>query len=71
MAESGLSFLGLGINPPMMSWGSLLSDGKAVIDIAWWVSFFPGLMIFLITFSLMQISDYLQNLANSKEMITH
>ena len=70
LAESGLSFLGLGINPPMMSWGSLLSDGKAVIDIAWWVSFFPGLMIFLITFSLMQISDYLQNLANSKEMIT-
>lgn len=70
LAESGLSFLGLGINPPMMSWGSLLSDGKAVIDIAWWVSFFPGLMIFIITFSLMQISDYLQNLANSKEMIT-
>ena len=69
LAESGLSFLGLGINPPQMSWGSLLSDGKAVIDIAWWVSFFPGFMIFLITFSLIQISDYLQNLANSKEII--
>ena len=51
-----------------MSWGSLLSDGKAVIDIAWWVSFFPGLMIFLITFCLIQISDYLQSLANSKEI---
>ena len=69
LAESGLSFLGLGINPPSMSWGSLLSDGKTVIDIAWWVSFFPGLMIFLITFCLIQISDYLQGLANSKEMI--
>lgn len=69
LAESGLSFLGLGINPPQMSWGSLLSDGKAVIDIAWWVSFFPGLMIFLITFSLIQISDYLQSLANSKEIL--
>ena len=69
LAESGLSFLGLGVNPPQMSWGSLLSDGKAVIDIAWWVSFFPGLMIFLITFSLIQISDYLQTLANSKEII--
>ena len=69
LAESGLSFLGLGINPPSMSWGSLLSDGKAVIDIAWWVSFFPGLMIFLITFCLIQISDYLQTLANSKEMV--
>lgn len=69
LAESGLSFLGLGVNPPQMSWGSLLSDGKAVIDIAWWVSFFPGFMIFLITFCLIQISDYLQTLANSKEMV--
>ncbi len=69
LAESGLSFLGLGINPPQMSWGSLLSDGKSVIDIAWWVSFFPGFLIFLITFSLIQISDYLQSLANSKEII--
>jgi len=69
LAESGLSFLGLGINPPLMSWGSLLSDGKAVIDIAWWVSFFPGLMIFIITFCLIQISDYLQGLANKKEII--
>lgn len=69
LAESGLSFLGLGVNPPLMSWGSLLSDGKAVIEIAWWVSFFPGLMIFLITWCLIQISDYLQSLANSKEII--
>ncbi len=68
LAESGLSFLGLGVNPPQMSWGSLLSDGKAVMDIAWWVSFFPGLMIFLITFCLMQISDYLQQKFNTKEI---
>jgi len=70
LAESGLSFLGLGVNSPEMSWGSLLSDGKAVIDIAWWVSFFPGLMIFIITFCLMQISDFLQGKANSKEIQT-
>jgi len=68
LAESGLSFLGLGINPPEMSWGSLLSDGKSVIDIAWWVSFFPGLMIFLITFCLIQVSDYLQSKFNTKEI---
>jgi peptide/nickel transport system permease protein len=59
--------LGLGVNPPQMSWGSLLSDGKAVIDIAWHLSFFPGLMIFIITFCLIQISDYLQNIANKKD----
>lgn len=68
LAESGLSFLGLGINPPQMSWGSLLSGGKEVIEIAWWVSFFPGLFIFIITFCLMQIADFLQQKANSKDI---
>lgn len=68
LAESGLSFLGLGINPPQMSWGSLISDGKEVIQIAWWVSFFPGLFIFIITFCLMQIADFLQQKANSKNI---
>lgn len=68
LAESGLSFLGLGITAPQMSWGSILSGGKEVIDIAWWVSFFPGLMIFLITFSLINISSYLQTLSNQKQI---
>ena len=68
LAESGLSFLGLGIVAPQMSWGTILSNGKEVIDIAWWVSFFPGMMIFLITFSLMNISNYLQQLTNRKEI---
>lgn len=68
LAESGLSFLGLGITAPQMSWGSILSSGKEVIDIAWWVSFFPGLMIFIVTFSLMNISNTLQARLNQKEV---
>jgi peptide/nickel transport system permease protein len=68
LAESGLSFLGLGIVPPQMSWGSIMSEGKEVIEIAWWVSFFPGLMIFLVTFSLINISNYLQKLTNKKNL---
>ena len=68
LAESGLSFLGLGIVAPQMSWGTILSGGKDVVEIAWWVSFFPGLMIFLITFSLINISNYLQKLTNQKEL---
>jgi len=68
LAESGLSFLGLGIVAPQMSWGTILSSGKDVIEIAWWVSFFPGLMIFLVTFSLINISNYLQQLTNQKEI---
>lgn len=67
LAESGLSFLGLGITPPQISWGGILSEGKEVIDIAWWLSFFPGLFIFLVTFSLISISDYLQAKSNEKE----
>ncbi len=67
LAESGLSFLGLGVTPPNMSWGSILSSGKSVMEIAWWVSFFPGFCIFLVTFSLIQVSDYLQEYFNQKE----
>jgi peptide/nickel transport system permease protein len=69
LAESSLSFLGLGINSPQMSWGSILSDGKDVMDIAWWVSFFPGLMIFLVTFSLINIANHLQNQISQKSAI--
>lgn len=68
LAESGLSFLGLGIIAPQMSWGSILSGGKEVIDIAWWVSFFPGFMIFIVTFALMNISNALQTRWNQKEI---
>lgn len=70
LAESGLSFLGIGITPPQMSWGVILSEGKEVIDIAWWLSFFPGLFIFVITFALVSLSDYLQARANEKESAT-
>ncbi len=69
LAESGLSYLGLGISPPQMSLGSLISDGKSVMDIAWWLTFFPGLLIFIITFCLMQISDFLQTKANQKNIV--
>lgn len=68
LAESGLSFLGLGVVSPQMSWGTIISGGKNVIEIAWWVSFFPGLMIFLVTFSLINISNYLQKLTNKKQV---
>lgn len=69
LAESGLSFLGLGITAPEMSWGTILSTAKSVNDIAWWVGVFPGLMIFLVTFSLMNISNYLQKLSNQKKAL--
>lgn len=45
LVESALSFLGLGVQPPTPSWGSLLASGKDNIEIAWWLSAFPGLAI--------------------------
>lgn len=69
LAESGLSFLGIGITPPQMSWGVIISEGKEVIDIAWWLSFFPGFLIFFVTFSLINLSDYLQSKSNEKDVL--
>lgn len=47
LVESGLSFLGLGVQPPQASWGNMLMDGKAVIESAPWMSLFPGLAILI------------------------
>ena len=47
LTESGLSFLGLGVQPPLASWGNILNQGKANIEIAWWLSLFPGLAILI------------------------
>ncbi len=60
LTESGLSFLGLGVQPPTASWGSILSEGKDVIDIAWWISFFPGAVIFLTVVSFTIIGEKLK-----------
>ncbi len=45
LVESGLSFLGIGVQPPDPSWGNMLTEGKDNIEIAWWLSLYPGLAI--------------------------
>lgn len=47
LTESALSFLGIGVQPPTPSWGNMLTSGKDNIEIAWWLSVFPGLAILL------------------------
>jgi peptide/nickel transport system permease protein len=47
LTESALSFLGIGVQPPTASWGNLLAQAKDNIEIAWWLSLYPGLAIFL------------------------
>lgn len=47
LTESALSFLGIGVQPPDPSWGNMLTEGKATIEVAWWLSVFPGCAILI------------------------
>ncbi len=47
LLESGLSFLGLGVQPPVASWGNILIEAKSTLGIAWWITLFPGLAILI------------------------
>src|SRR5664279_4642765 len=47
LTESALSFLGIGVQPPTPSWGNILTSGYANIDIAWWLSLYPGMAILI------------------------
>jgi peptide/nickel transport system permease protein len=51
LAESSLSFLGIGIQPPDVSWGLMVAQGRTYLQTAWWLSFFPGLAIVITTVS--------------------
>lgn len=60
IAESGLSFLGLGIQPPDFTWGAMVAAGRAYVTTAWWMTFFPGVMIMLTTLSLALLSNWMR-----------
>ena len=51
LTESGLSFLGLGVQPPFATWGNILNDGKDSIEIAWWMTVYPGFAILITVLS--------------------
>ncbi|WP_225612451.1 MULTISPECIES: ABC transporter permease [Paracoccus] len=61
IAESSLSFLGLGVPPAIPTWGGMLSDSRAYISSAWWMALFPGLAIFLTVLGLNLLGDALRN----------
>ena len=61
LTESILSFLGAGIPPPTPAWGVMVADGKEYLTQAWWVSFFPGMAIFLTVLGLNFMGDWLRD----------
>ncbi|SMO83483.1 ABC transporter permease [Paracoccus laeviglucosivorans] len=60
LAESSLSFLGIGIQAPDITWGLMVSQGRPYLTNAWWLSFWPGLAIILTTLSLNLLSNWLR-----------
>jgi peptide/nickel transport system permease protein len=58
--ESSLSFLGLGIQPPDVSWGSMLADGKSEMQFAWWLAVWPGLAILIAVLSFNTVGEWLK-----------
>ena len=59
--EAGLSFLGLGLEPPTPSWGSMVADGRDLLLNAWWISTFPGLAIVLTVVAFNLVGDGLRD----------
>lgn len=64
LAESGLSFIGVGIQPPDVSWGGMVAEGRRWIATSWWLCFFPGLAIFLTALSCNLLSNWLRLATN-------
>ncbi|MDR7519189.1 MAG: ABC transporter permease [Armatimonadota bacterium] len=60
LAEAALSFLGLGVQPPVPAWGSMVSDGRTVQSLAWWNTVFPGMAIAVLVIGANLLGDGLQ-----------
>lgn len=61
LLEASLSFLGLGLQPPTPSWGSMLGEGRSYLNTAWWVGIFPGLALITVTTSVSLVGDWLRD----------
>lgn len=64
--EASLSFLGFGVQPPTITWGQMLSDGRRFITSAWWLATFPGLAITLLTLSLLFLGNWLRDILDPR-----
>ncbi len=64
--EAGLSFLGLGVQPPTPSWGAILSTGRNYVTTAWWIAVFPGLFLFLLILSVNVLGDHVRDVVEGR-----
>ena len=66
LAESALSFLGLGVPPPAPSWGNIIAEGRDNAVEAWWIMLFPGLAISLATLGMNLLGDGLRDVLDPR-----
>ncbi len=59
--EAGLSFLGLGIQPPAASWGAMMNVGRNYLNTAWWIATYPGLCLFVLVLCVNLLGDQLRD----------
>lgn len=67
LIESALSFLGIGVQPPIPSWGNMLIEGKETLEIAWWLSVFPGLAILITVLAFILLGERIQEITNPRK----
>lgn len=68
---ASLSFLGLGVRPPTPEWGAMLSDGRGYLRNAWWIAFFPGIVITLVVLAANLVGDALRDALDPKVRRAH
>lgn len=66
IAESSLSFLGLGVQPPSVTWGTMLADGRDYLATSWWLATFPGIAITLTALGMILLGDWLRDVLDPK-----
>ena len=68
LTEASLSFLGAGVPPPRPAWGSMVADGRDLLEEAWWVPILPGLAILLVTIAVNVVGDWLRDWSDPKQL---
>jgi len=66
LLEASLSFLGFGVQPPTVTWGRMLADGRNYLATAWWLATFPGVAITLLGLGLLFVGDWLRDVLDPR-----
>jgi peptide/nickel transport system permease protein len=69
LAEAALSFLGLGVQPPTPSWGSMISDGRDYLANAWWVAAWPGIAVLVTVLAINFVGDWLTEVLHPRSVL--